>query len=104
MQSHEYYWVDQAFLIQEGFHLSVLVDLVAVVIELDLVEVSLGVVELIKVIGNIPFWEVGCEEELGELEGLVVCHGQHVFLCYGVLYYSFPDRFIGVCAEEHVVY
>jgi hypothetical protein len=80
MESHEVYWVDQAFLIQEALHFVVFNVLDSHVIKLHLIEVPLGVVESIHILFNVDLWQVVHQEKARELEWLVVRDWQHVIL------------------------
>ena len=103
VERHEINWVDQTLLIQESFHLKILVVLNSLIVELNLVEISFSIVEFVNVILEIQLGQLVHQEKSGELERLVVGYWQNFFLGQGALDHVLPDCLVGVVSEHQVV-
>lgn len=95
--------VNEAFLVKEGFHVEVLGVLSGDVVELDLVEVPFGVVELVEILPDVQIFEVVLYVVFGELEGLVIDNREHIILRDGGIDHALPKLPVDVVLEHEVV-
>ena len=99
----ERHWVHVAVPGQERLELHVLLVRLKVVVKFAYVEVLLGIVELVHVVVQIPFWEALLQPKLTCFERPVVDKGQHFSLGSSVINYFLPHNFISRLCEKQVV-